>query len=100
MEAKTEYPDLDYEGLEGLVADVKHVLVEYRPLLLIVPCPGHVQIFFREFDRRVCQARLKTYIRPVHPKEKDLGSDCQYVLVTEVVPGVRDRTKIELTFPS
>ena len=93
-----DQPDLDYQALANLLGKVTHTKTEDSILPVIFPGRGSVGMTFKEFDRCVCLARLREYIRPAHPDEKEFGDDCEYVFVKEVLPGVRERKKAQVFF--
>ncbi len=97
MELQPIRLDLDYDALYEFVDDLLHIQVGNRTIPLVLLSVG---MEFMECDKRLCKAGLKIYVRIATPGEKhDFGRDCEYILVKELTPGVRDRRRVDLSFP-
>jgi hypothetical protein len=107
-------PDYDVEALALIACCKGTISLDGEALPLIHPLGLWLDI--TDFDRQVCAARLKVFIRPVAPSDlpdpdrivrgdpaiveamkKDWSPD-KYVLVREAAPGIRSRLGISVAF--
>lgn len=91
-------------------ADLKHfadtfgsVWLDGEIVPLTRPRAEHGVPHHMDFDRRVCAAGVKRFVRPLLPSDEEArppgvpGFDSDWILVAECEPGVRERRGVSVT---
>jgi hypothetical protein len=93
-------PGLDLETLNGIAEYGGTILVENRSVPLMRPLNQDVEQI--EFDRTLCRAGLRQFVRAVMadewPEVLEVPDGQDHVLVTEEAPGIRTRLSIAVLF--
>jgi hypothetical protein len=89
-----DMPGLDTEIMERISRWGGDYLVDGARLPLVLPLADITD--HSEFDRQVCGAGLKRFVRPFQASDHPVGLPGAHILVQELAPGIRRRAGVRI----
>jgi len=102
----------DVHALDEISSCEGTVTVEGRPVPVVLPRADYTgdDFDYMEFDRAICEAGVREFVRPVSPGDQpnpskqisgpplpaDCRLSCPWILVRELHPGVRARLEMDI----